>query len=403
MALLTTAATALSAALERRLSFASLRARTGELSALLRASRAIASSIDYNEVLREVARAGGEALGSPECVIWEYSAHGDRAEFRCLWEADPKPGLADSLIGSWYDIRTHPGGVGMLRSGTVQQQSVSDEGLPPGDRADMERFGEKTWLTVPLVSADELIGVMILIESAAEREFTDDEMRMARAIGEQAAVALGNARLHSRQEEQNRWLRALVEAGRVIASTLDEEELLQSVVRLAAESVLAPLAFIYEYDAERDVFVTRTRYGAEGLGRVDAIGTVDPVSEAPDDRLALDAGQVFVETVSDPKINEFVRRWMEQNGEKTLVNVPFRFQGEALGMLVLIETQAERVFTAGELEYLSAFGEQVAIAFNNARLYATIAAQATTDGLTGLANHRTFYDRLGQELARAER
>jgi diguanylate cyclase (GGDEF)-like protein len=52
---------------------------------------------------------------------------------------------------------------------------------------------------------------------------------------------------------------------------------------------------------------------------------------------------------------------------------------------------------------MRSFGEQVAIALNNARLYATIEAQATTDGLTGLANHRTFYDRLGQELARASR
>ena len=40
---------------------------------------------------------------------------------------------------------------------------------------------------------------------------------------------------------------------------------------------------------------------------------------------------------------------------------------------------------------------------NNARLYATIEAQATMDGLTGLANHRSFYDRLGQELARGRR
>ena len=50
---------------------------------------------------------------------------------------------------------------------------------------------------------------------------------------------------------------------------------------------------------------------------------------------------------------------------------------------------------------MSAFGEQVAVALNNARLYSTIELQATTDGLTGLANHRTFYDSLEQELARA--
>ena len=90
-------------------------------------------------------------------------------------------------------------------------------------------------------------------------------------------------------------------------------------------------------------------------------------------------------------------------GEKTLVNVPFRLAGEPLGMLVLIETEAERVFTPEELAYLRAFGEQTAVALNNARLYATIEAQAASDGLTGLANHRTFHECLDRELARARR
>ena len=206
VALLTTAATALSAALERRQAFDTLRGRTAELTALLRASRAMASSIDYDEVIREVARAAGEALESPQCIVWEYTAQGDRAEFRCLWERDPEPGLAESLEGASYDITTHSGGMRALRAGTVMQQSISDSGLSAEDRYDMDRFGEKTWLTVPLVSAEVLIGVMILIESAAERDFSADEMRLARDIGEQAAVALGNARLHRRQEERNRWL-----------------------------------------------------------------------------------------------------------------------------------------------------------------------------------------------------
>ena len=403
IALLTTAATALSAALERRLAFDTLQRRTTELAALLRANRAMALSIDFDEALREVARAAGEALASPQCVIWEYVAQGDRAEFRCLWERNPEPGLAESLHGASYDITTHSGGVRGLRSGEVEQESVSDPDLRAQDREDMERFCEKTLLTVPLVTAEMLVGVMILIETEAERHFSADDMRLAGAIGEQAAVALDNARQHRHQEERNRWLDALVEAARVVASTLDADALLASVARLAAKSVLAKAAFIYEYDAERDVIVTRSSYGAEDVGRDDPVGNVFRVADAPSDRRALEEGEVFVETLSDPNLDDFVRGEMIKRGEKTLVNVPFRFLEEALGMLVLIETEAERAYTPDELEYLRAFGEQVALALNNVRLYAATEAQATTDALTGLANHRAFYDRLGQELARGQR
>ena len=51
----------------------SLLQQTRELEALLATGRAIAASIDYDEVLRRVAQAAGEALGTAECVIWEYS------------------------------------------------------------------------------------------------------------------------------------------------------------------------------------------------------------------------------------------------------------------------------------------------------------------------------------------
>ena len=66
--------------------------------------------------------------------------------FRCLWERDPVPGVAAGLVGASYPIRTHAGGLDGLRAGVVVQQSRSDPDLPPADAADMDAWGEKTWL-----------------------------------------------------------------------------------------------------------------------------------------------------------------------------------------------------------------------------------------------------------------
>jgi PleD family two-component response regulator len=43
------------------------------------------------------------------------------------------------------------------------------------------------------------------------------------------------------------------------------------------------------------------------------------------------------------------------------------------------------------------------VAIEHARLYKRVQDQAITDGLTGLYNHRYFYDRLDHEIARARR
>ena len=374
----------------------SLRQRTTELEALLDAGRAIASTIDYDDVLRRVARAAGEALGTPECVIWEYSPTADLAVFRCLWERDPIPGVAEGLVGSTYEIETHTGGLDGLRGGLVVQQSRSDPDLSDADAGDMDLWGEKTWLIVPLVMEGRLLGVMVLIETQRERRFDGDEVRMAGVIGEQAAAALHNALRHHREEEHNRWLRSLVGAGRALSVAHDPDTALSDVARFAAEAVQSPAAFVYEFSREMDALVTRARYTAGRVLRDDAVGAAFPVSESPQDRRALDAGEVFMETISDPALPAEVRELMERFGEQTLLNVPLRSRGEALGLLVVIENERERVFTEEERDFMGAFGEQVTLALTTAR-------SATTDGLTGLANHRVFYERLGQELARAQR
>ena len=121
----------------------SLRQRTTELEALLEAGRAIAATIDYDDVLRRVARAAGEALGTSECVIWEYARDGELALFRCLWEREPVPGVAAGLVGSSYSIRTHAGGLDALRAGVVVQQSRSDPDLPPAGRRGHGQVGRE--------------------------------------------------------------------------------------------------------------------------------------------------------------------------------------------------------------------------------------------------------------------
>ena len=52
---------------------------------------------------------------------------------------------------------------------------------------------------------------------------------------------------------------------------------------------------------------------------------------------------------------------------------------------------------------LGVIANQVAISLENAQMYGSMETMATTDGLTGLVNHRTFQERFADMLARAER
>ena len=406
--ILVSAAGSISAAIERQRAVARMQQRSQELAALLTTSRSITSSIDYDVVLREVAGAAARALGCPESVVWEYSPKDEMAVYRVLYQQHPRPGAAEALVGSSYAIGDYPGGIEAVRQGVVAQQSLSDADLSAEDRASMLEWGEKTWLSVPLVYGREVLGMMILIESERERRFTDDEVRMAALIGEQAAAALHNARLHRREEDQHRWLAALAAATRVIASRLDRVALLKDVARLATGALLVDGALVYELDASAGRFVPRAAAGAigpagggaEGLAG-DAGCAAAVVDAGVDD--ALRRGAVVLRLRDSETLTPALAAGMDAAGEQTVMWVPFRLGDETLGAMRLVERTQLREFVEGERAFALALGEHAAIALNNARLYAQIEDQATKDGLTGLVNHRHFYDRLAEEFERSRR
>ena len=394
-AVLVSAAGSISAAIERQQVVTKMLHHSHELAALLATSLSITSSIDYDVVAREVVRAAAEALNCPESVIWEYSDD-DMATCRALFQKHPRPDLVDAVVGSTYPVAVFGGGLEVVSRGVVTQQSLSDPDFSDADRADMLQWGEKTWLNVPLVYGQDALGAMILIESERERRFTDDETRMAALIGEQAAAALHNARLHRREEDQHRWLAALAEATRVIASRLDRIELLQDVARLATDALLVDSTLVYELGEHTGAFTPRALAGE----------TVAPTGAATIDAEVADAlrrGELVLHLRNDDALAADTVTQMDAAGEQTVVWVPFRINDETLGAMRLVEHSKSRRFAEAELSFAHALGEHAAIALNNARLYEQIEDQATKDGLTGLANHRHFYDRLAQELERASR
>jgi diguanylate cyclase (GGDEF)-like protein len=89
-------------------------------------------------------------------------------------------------------------------------------------------------------------------------------------------------------------------------------------------------------------------------------------------------------------------------GMRSTVRLPLIAKGEAIGALCL-DSSVPHCYAERELELLVPLGEQLAIAIENARLFQETNRLAITDELTGLFNHRYFYQQLDQEFRRAQR
>jgi diguanylate cyclase (GGDEF)-like protein len=380
--------------------YRSLQERSQRLTALAQAGRQITASIALEDVLSAVAENAATALGSQECAIWEYDRERDVMITRSEYTQDPNG--ACRTIGSFYRLDDYPSNRLIMAGDTVVEEHISD---PPSDtvsREWMRKLNEKTCLSIPLRFNDEPVGVLMLVEKESERRFTPEEHELARALGDHAAAAIHNAQLYRRLELQNKRLASLLDSSRTITSSIDYDEVLHLITRKAAEAMDAANCLIHEFDPVHSLLISRADYYPAGAGPLDrdTTGETYPLRDRPHELAVMRAGRPVVQHVNDPDIDDESRADMVEYGEVSRLFVPITFAGELLGLLQVIETRHHREFSEDEVNIASSLVEQAGVALNNARLHRRIAEQAITDGLTGLYNHRYFYELLEQALAK---
>lgn len=80
---------------------------------------------------------------------------------------------------------------------------------------------------------------------------------------------------------------------------------------------------------------------------------------------------------------------------KSLLVLPLLRGDHVLGAVTLASTRPQQ-YPSELREMLRVIGHHVGVSIQNARMYQSMETRATTDGLTGLTNHRAFQERLSQ-------
>jgi len=373
------------------------------LQSLLATSRAMSSMVQVGPLLGTIAEVAGEALGADECSIDIYEAATETLAVAAYHRRD---GVAvpEDVLGRSYPLSEYAADRVHLFGREPVEETVSDPGLDPVNRASMEANGEKTVLSVPLWFEERPIGILAFFATAAERRFDAAEIELARALGEQAAAAIHRAQLLEWSEAQNNRLNLLLESTRAITSSVDLEVVLRTVARTTCEALGCEQCQIQSYDAATQSVTVSGHYQRRPDPVAgESFGETFSLADEPDELEMLQRKLTVEQQLSDPELPEPTRESMRRFGDKTYLNVPLVFNDEPIGLLVLVERERERHFASEELALAQALGEQAASAIEHARLYRAVQEQASTDGLTGLFNHRHFYERLGQEVARARR
>jgi len=111
-----------------------------------------------------------------------------------------------------------------------------------------------------------------------------------------------------------------------------------------------------------------------------------------------------IDTHTKPAIKKSQRAFAENYKTQNCAIVPLICQDRVVGVLNLADkTDADSFESRQDVALIELFSQLIGASIGNIKLFEKIQRQATTDGLTALYNHKTFYENLERELWRSRR
>ena len=183
---------------------------------LAEASELLASSLDYNHTLKQVAQLSVPGLAD-WCAIDMVGPNGEIERLGVAHEDPAKVRWAYELQDRYPPDPDAPTGVPqVLRTGKPEffpelPQELLDEAI--GDDEELRRIidelGLKSTICVPLVARNRTLGALTLIAAETHPPYTEADLALAVELARRAAVAVDNARLYREAERGADAARAL--------------------------------------------------------------------------------------------------------------------------------------------------------------------------------------------------
>ncbi len=254
----------------------------------------------------------------------------------------------------------------------------------------------RSWLGIPLIFHDEVIGLLTL--NHPQSGFYNDDwlIELVTAFADYVAISLENTRLYTEEHLRATELDALRETTADITKELGLENLLYAILERATTLLNATggeLGLIDEHGDRIQILVSYKMGPQKGM---DSFG----------------AGEGLMGYVIQTRQIEMIENYQEWEGRletyednpiHAAIAAPLMIGDRLLGVIGIMNSDRQRHFSHSNKDLMHLFAQQAAIAVENAKLFEEKEYQARIDFTTGIYNRRGLLELGKRELDRAHR
>lgn len=350
----------------------------------------LASSLDLEQTLEGLAQ-----LAVPRFADWcAVFLRSEAGALRRVSIVHADPGRADAIerLSKYQDLDPEGNTVAarVVRTGEpVLAKDVAPENLAtvvvdPDYRLVLEELGIRSILGVPLKVQDDTIGAMIFLRAEAGHAFHDADLTLARDLARRASVSIENARLYSDLVEReaavaraNETLTFLLDASAELSRTLDLEEMMGSLARLATPRVADWCAILSLGEDKKPVVRAanhRDPTWSERVRQLQERYPFSPRSTGPIMRALRDGQPAFLPVISDQllqaaAVDDEHLAMIRELGLNSAVIVPLTGARATYGAMHFVMSGSGRRYTEEDFAMLKDLAHRAAIAMDNATLY----------------------------------
>jgi len=255
----------------------------------------------------------------------------------------------EAVDGIGYVLRT---GRGQLIPGITEESSaaeVQDEAL----RSRLQALGATSYLCVPLIVRGQSVGALSLASIGGRRVYDEPDLALAVALGQRVAASLENVRLFNEVRARAEREAMLNKIGSALRVSLDSGEILQIVTEQVGLALNASRCRFLHFTPTRDTLeAAPQQYTAPGVASEAGSTALTDWPVAATGQWAA-GGSALISGAGLAQIS-----------------CPLFLRGQFSGVLLAEQTDTPRVWNPEETLFLYAVTDILALALENARLYA---------------------------------